>query len=289
MQRAGELVARETTSLRYMHQWAGVTTRYGISRAERFEFGAGVRRTGFEWQTLTRVNDIERREQISREAVERPGGAPIHLAAAQAAFVHDTAVFGATSPVLGQRYRLELQPVFGALTYADVRLDYRRYLMPIRPITLAARIEHVGRYGPGAADARLMPLVYNIQTLVRGYDLRSFGADECGASTTCSMIDELTGSRLALVNLELRAPIPGIFSGTLEYGRFPVEAIAFVDAGVLWTRPPGALTLEFDKFRSAGAGARLNAGGIVFELTAARPFDRTRSGWTFGFLLRPGF
>jgi hypothetical protein len=289
VERDGELVTRETTSLRYMHQWAGLSARYGLNRSQRIEFGLGVRRTGFEWQTLTRVADVELGKQISREAVESPAGAPIHLTEAHTAFVHDTAVFGATSPILGQRSRFEVEPAFGGLNYADVRVDYRKYVMPIRPVTLAARLEHVGRYGPGAADPRLTPLVYGLQTLVRGYDLRSFAADECGTATTCSMMEELTGSRLALVNLELRAPIPGLFSGALDYGQFPIEAIAFVDAGFLWTRKSSEHTLEYDRFRSVGAGARLNMGGIIFELTAARPFDGDRRGWKFGFLLRPGF
>jgi hypothetical protein len=125
---------------------------------------------------------------------------------------------------------------------------------------------------------------------VRGYDLRSFAVDECGtAARSCSILDELTGSRLALVNLEIRAPFPGLLSGTLDYGRVPLEAIAFVDAGFLWTRRPGERGLEYDRFRSVGAGARANLGGIIFEVTAARPFDRARSGWTVSFLLRPGF
>jgi Tol biopolymer transport system component len=290
VERDGALVTRETTSLRYTHQWAGLSARYGLNRSERLEFGAGIRRTGFEWQTLTRVNDTIERRLISREATESSAGAPIHLTEAHVALVHDTALFGATSPILGQRYRLEVQPAFGGLNFADVRIDYRKYVMPVRPFTLAARIEHVGRYGPGGADPRLTPLVYGLQTLVRGYDLRSFAADECGAdATACSMLSELTGSRFALVNLELRAPLAGILSRTLHYGRFPIEAIAFVDAGFLWTRQSRAHTLEYDRFRSVGAGARVNMGGIVFEATAARPFDRAGSGWRFGFLMRPGF
>jgi Tol biopolymer transport system component len=290
VEREGALVTRETTSLRYTHQSAGLSARYGVNRSERLEFGLGVRRTGFEWQTLTRVNDTIERRLVSREASETSAGAPIHLTEGHAAFVHDTAVFGATSPILGQRYRLEVQPAFGGLNFADVRIDYRKYVMPLRPFTLAARIEHVGRYGPGAADPRLTPLVYGLQTLVRGYDLRSFAADECGTTATeCSMLEELTGSRFGLVNLELRAPLIGMFSGRLDYGRFPIEAIAFVDAGFLWTQRSRAHTLEYDRFRSVGAGARVNMGGIIFEATAARPFDRPGKGWTFGFLLRPGF
>jgi hypothetical protein len=179
--------------------------------------------------------------------------------------------------------------------FADVRLDYRRYFVPVRPFTLAVRVEHVGRYGPGATDARLTPLVYGLQTLVRGYDLRSFAADECGlGATTCSMMEELTGSRFALLNLELRAPLAGLLTRSFDYGSLPIEAIAFMDAGFLWTAAPSpgpnrGSGLEFDRFRSVGAGARVNVGGIIFEVTAAKPFDRRSNGWRTSFLLRPGF
>jgi Tol biopolymer transport system component len=288
--RDGDLVTRENTSLRYMHEWAGLTARYNLSRSKRFEFGAGVRRTGFEWQTFRRVTDRER-NVVSHDFQETPAGAPIHLAETHAAFVHDTAVFGATSPILGQRYRFDVAPVLGALTYADVRIDYRWYIMPIRPITVASRIEHIGRYGPGASDPRLTPLILGLQTLVRGYDLQTFAVGECGrAATECSIMDELTGSRLALLNVELRAPLLGLLSGDIDYGRLPVEAIAFVDAGFLWTRHPGLSSREQDRFRSVGVGGRANLGGFVFEVVAARPFDRVdSSGWTLNVLLRPGF
>jgi Tol biopolymer transport system component len=290
IERDGALVTRETTSLRYSHSWAALSARYSLNRSQRLEFGAGVRRTGFEWQRFRRVLDSAAREELSSVAEELPAGRPIHLAEAHAAFVHDTAVFGPTSPILGQRYRFEIEPAFGGVQFADVRLDYRRYFIPLRPITLAARIEHVGRYGPGAADARLTPLVYGLQTLVRGYDLRSFAADECGAgATTCSMMEELTGSRFALLNLELRAPLSGLFSGSFDYGSLPIEALAFIDAGFLWTASARGGAREFDRFRSVGGGARLNVGGIIFEITAAKPFDRRSNGWRTSFLLRPGF
>ena len=287
--RDGDLITRETTHLRYMHQWGGVAARYNIDRSRRIELGAGLRRTGFEWQTVTRVTDPVRDEVISRELDESPAGRPVHLAEAQAAFVYDTAVLGPVSPVLGQRLRLEVEPAFGGLTYADVRVDARRYFMPVRPLTIAARAGHVGRYGPDGADHRLTPLVAGLQSLVRGYDLRGFAADECGRSATqCSLLDELSGSRLALLNLEVRVPLFGLFSGELDYGPLPIEAIAFADAGFLWTRHAGGV--ERDRFRSVGLGARANIAGFVLEVAGARPFDRPEgSGWRMSFLVRPGW
>jgi hypothetical protein len=210
------------------------------------------------------------------------------VAETDAAFVHDTTVSGPTGPVIGKRLRLEVQPAFGRLAFADVLLDARRYFMPVRPVTFAMRVEHLGRYGPDAADQRLTPLVVGLQTRVRGYDLRTFMADECGRTATeCSLLGELTGARLAVMNLEVRAPLMGLLTGDLNYGRLPIEAIAFADMGLLWTR--NGNSLEQDRFRSVGAGARVNIGGFLFEMTAARPFDRVGAGWTASLLLRPGW
>jgi Tol biopolymer transport system component len=284
------IVTRETSSLRYLHQWGGLVGRYNIDSARRLEIGAGLRRTGFQWSTVTRVVDQHAQRVLSRDRTDTPAGDPIFLAEVQAAYVHDTSVSGPLGPVLGQRLRVEIQPAFGPVNFADVVADVRRYVMPFRPVTFAARVQHVGRYGPDAADPRLTPLIAGLQTFVRGYDLRAFASDQCGRrARACSIIDELTGSRFALINLEARVPIPGVFTGELAYGSIvPVEAIAFVDAGYLWTRSSSGG--DEARFRSVGAGARFNLGGAVFELTGARPFDRADlDGWTVSFLIRPGW
>ncbi len=287
IEREGELTTRETSHLRYMHQWGALTARYNMNRAQRFEVSAGARRTGFTWQHFTHV--MADQEVVSRVHDEAAGGRPVYLGEMRAAFVHDTAVAGPTSPVLGKRLRLEIEPALGGVLFTDVRVDARRYFMPVRPVTIAVRVEHVGRYGPDAGDPRLTPLVMGLQTLVRGYDLRRFAIDECGRSATeCSLLDELTGSRFALANLEVRAPLFGLLTGELNYGPLPIEAIAFVDAGFLWTRHSRA-PLERDRFRSIGVGARANFGGLVVEVAGARPFDRSDNGWALSFLLRPGW
>jgi hypothetical protein len=263
--------------------------QYDLNRTQRLEFGLGLRRTGLEWQSVTRVFDVAQRKTVSRSLDETRAGRPIFLGETDVAFVHDTAISGPTSPVLGQRLRLGVEPAIGGLFFADVQVDARRYFMPLRPVTIAVRAEHVGRYGPDARDIRLTPLVATLQSRIRGYTLSTFAQEECGlAATSCSILDELTGSRLALVNLELRAPLLGLFTGDLTYGRLPIEALAFADAGFLWTPRPG-MRAERDRFRSVGAGGRVNVGGFIFEVTAARVFDRPDKSWTTTVLLRPGF
>jgi hypothetical protein len=289
LERGVEATTRETTSLRYDHQWGGLAVRYHLNAVRRFEARVGMRRTGFKWQTATRVTDTTG-HVVDQRFVESPAGPALYHAEAQFAFVHDSAVFGPVGPVLGQRLRVEVEPAFGPVPFTDVRMDARRYWMPLRPLTLAARVEHVGRYGSGASDPRLTPLVVGLQTLVRGYDLRTFAADACGrTATACSVLDKLAGSRLALMNLEVRAPLVGLLTGELDYGqRVPIELIAFADGGALWTKNPAGAP-DRATFRSLGFGGRANLGGFVIEMTAARPIDRTPQGWRVGFLLRPGW
>lgn len=286
--RAGDLFTREVAHLRYMNEAAQFVAHYNISRAQRIEIGAGARRTGIAWQTMTRVQNLATKDVSDVARSESPAGAALYLADAHLAFVHDTAVFGATSPVAGQRYRFEIEPAVGSIGVVDVTADARRYFMPVRPVTFAARITHRGRYG--SSDPRLTPLVAGLQTFVRGYTLNEFAASACGTGATeCSVVDLISGSRLALANVEVRAPFFGLFTGRFDYGAAPIEAIAFADAGLLWTRPNGSVPPGRAQFRSVGAGGRVNAGGFVMEVTAARRLDGTRPGWTTSFLIRPGF
>lgn len=287
--RSGALITQEYANLRYTHQFGSMIARYNVSRATRFELRGGGRRTGYGWQTITRVTDPVARRVLSRDLNERPGAPTVYLAEMQAAYVRDTAVVGPTSPLLGHRVRLDVEPAVGGLTFADVRLDARRYFMPVRPATIAVRLQHTGRYGPDARDARLTPLLLGLQTLVRGYDLSTFGMEQCGrTATSCSMLDQLLGNRYAVMNVEVRAPLLGLLTGNLDYGRIPIEGLIFADGALLWT-PHANAPLERDRFSSVGAGVRANLGGFVLETTGVRPFDKPRNGWTVSFLIRPGF
>jgi len=169
----------------------------------------------------------------------------------------------------------------------------------VRPVTVAIRGLTFGRYGRDADNDVLVPLFLGYPDLVHGYGFGSFSATECpdaktadGAARLCAPLDNLTGSRVAVANIEVHAPIPGLFRGEIEYGRVPVEIVGFFDAGVAWssgTRPSfagGARPLA----RSAGAAVRVNVFGLfAVELSAAKPLDRvTRSlRWQFG--IRQGF
>ena len=197
---------------------------------------------------------------------------------------------GPTSPLLGTRYRVEVSPSFGSLTYTTVLADARHYVMPVRPFTLAGRFLHLGRYG-GDADAGLIaPLFLGYTNLVRGYEHGSFTQEDCRptADSGCPAYDQLFGSRLAVAGVELRFPLVGAFRGEIDYGVLPVEGLAFADTGVAWTGSEGPRLAKVAS--SVGVGIRANLFGFaVVELDAVRPFDRPGRGWMFVVNLSPGF
>jgi hemolysin activation/secretion protein len=167
--------------------------------------------------------------------------------------------------------------------------------MPVRPVTFAARALHVARYGATSEDTRLTPLFIGYSTLVRGYDVNTFRADECSLTLdgSCPEYDRLFGSRILVFNGEARAPIPGLWKGRLDYGPIPVEIFGFFDAGIAWTqveRPQFVGNGAREWVTSVGAGARVNLFGFaIAEFNLARPIQRPERGFMFVFNFRPGF
>jgi hypothetical protein len=280
---------RERTTLRQTHRQATLLTSYPFSRSRRVEFTGGLHRVSFARDVRSQWFDAVSRSLVEEREASAAAAPPITLFEAAAAFVHDTSVHGPTGPVLGGRTRLEVAPTFGNLTFVTVTADDRRYFMPARPATLAVRLQHVGRYGADGADPRLLPLVWTLRDLVRGYRVREAAPDGCGgAASSCNLLGEFTARQLLVMNVEVRVPLLGP-TGTLSRASgLPIDAIAFADAGAFWSRARPDAPASVRTLRSAGAGVRLNAGGFVFEVTAARPFDRG-SGWTTAFNFRPGY
>jgi Tol biopolymer transport system component len=273
----------------------GALTAYPFNRAQRVEFRTAFRNLSFDQETQTVAfstitGDVILDERTSEEVV-----APLRYGEAAAALVYDTSVFGATSPVLGQRYRLEVAPVVGDVKFTTFMADYRRYFMPAQFFTVASRVLHYGRYGSDAEDARLQPLFIGYPTLVRGYDVSSFDATECGndPSGACPAFDRLLGSRALVGNIELRMPLLrpfGVRRGM--YGPLPVEIALFADAGVAWdsTNKPDIFGGSREAVSSAGVTLRANALGFaVLQFDFAHPFQRSGKGWVFQFSLAPGF
>ena len=284
----------QTVLQRQTYNQIGALTAYPISRSTRIEFNTAVRQIGFSNEIQNRYFDPVSGVFLGQEKTDLPSESAINLFDVGSALVRDTSVFGATSPVLGQRLRLEVAPTFGDLEMTTFTADLRQYFMPVRPITFAVRALHIGRYGASGEDERLSPLFLGYSTLIRGYDPNSFEVSECTPQLdgSCPEFDRLFGSRLFVVNAEFRAPLKGLFNGRLDYGPVPVELIGFYDGGVAWTKDIRPSFREGPRswVGSVGVGARVNLFGYAIgEFNLARPLTRSGRGWFFVFNLRPGF
>jgi hypothetical protein len=257
---------------------------YPFSRGLRVEFTGGVRHAVYHRDVRSQVSSLTTGRILQQDRRESPGGTPTTVAEIGSALVGDTTVFGPTGPLMGSRYRFEIAPAVGELSYVRVIADYRRYLMPVRPYSLALRLLHSGRYGRDGDDPRLLSSFLGSRYFVRGHSL---DARHCQPTPDSPCGDELLGSRLLVGNIELRVPVWGALRRQLEYGPLPADAFVFADGGLVWAR--GAGDRRRNMISSIGAGVRLNAGGLPFEIAAVRALDGPAQGWSFDFGWRVGF
>jgi Tol biopolymer transport system component len=292
----GDLVQSEQLFVfRQTERNASGVVAYPLDRSRRLEFQAGVSSISFDQTVTTTTFSLNTGQVFEDSTVTTPFAETLNLGTSAAAFVFDASVFGATSPVQGQRYRFEASPTFGTLNFTGLLADYRRYFMPAPFYTLAFRAMHYGRYGSGSQDTRISPLYVGYPWLVRGYDVSSIGAEECvpTAGGSCELIDRLLGSRMLVGNVEFRFPLlrPFGVSGNM-YGPLPVEVAFFADGGTAWNQGerPDVLGGSRGGVSSAGVALRVNLFGYaVGEFDFARAFQRPGNGWVFGFNLMPGW
>jgi outer membrane protein assembly factor BamA len=267
---------------------------YPFSRGLRAEFTGGVRHERFHRDRRSRVSSLATGRILEEARVESSGGVPSTVAEVSAALVGDTTAFGPTGPLLGSRFRLEVTPAAGDMVYTSVLADYRRYVMPARPYTLALRVLHSGRYGRDGSDSRLLPAFLGSRSFVRGH---GWDARDCRPTQGGWCGGELFGTRMVVANLELRFPLLGVASRQLSYGKFPLDAFVFADGGMAWSRempatfdpnlPAGRLRRSM--ISSIGFGIRTNAGGMPFEVSALRANDGPTPGWSADIGFRTGF
>jgi hypothetical protein len=292
----GELAfAQQSIVQRQTYRSVRGTTAYPFSQTYRIEFGGGYDQITFDREVQTQIFSLDTGRLISDETVTTQLADPINLGTATVAAVGDSSIFGATSPIAGQRSRLAISPSVGSLSFTGVTADYRRYFMPVDFYTIASRVMHIGRYGGDGEDSRLLPLFLGYPEIVRGYGIGSFNADECTftAEGSCTEFDRLFGSRMLVGNLELRMPLLrpfGVRSGM--YGPVPIELALFADGGVAWSRDerPSLFGGDRQGVFSAGVTFRVNLLGFAIgQVDFVHPFQRREAGWMWAFSFVPGF
>ncbi|HMC22420.1 MAG TPA: peptidase S9, partial [Thermoanaerobaculia bacterium] len=208
--------------------------QYPFSTTRRVEFSAGFQRQSLKSELETVL--IDQSGRIIDDRTEKLGGSfALNLARASSAFVGDSAIFGFLSPIMGTRYRYELDTLTGNLHFNTALADYRKYFF-VRPVTFAIRGISYGRYGRDAEDPRIQPLFIGDPSLIHGYEFDSINLDECVPTASnpnsCPVFDRLFGSRIAIANAEVRIPLFGTKEFGLATGFIPTELFFFGDAGV---------------------------------------------------------
>jgi WD40 repeat protein len=313
---AGTLFSENRVRLRQISRELATSLSYPLNRVQRIEFGARYQNIIYDYEIektlFTQSGAVIGEDKIDLPKCSEPAVDPsreicepdaINIGSASAALVYDNTFFGYTGPVLGQRYRLEVEPVVGTIDYVGALVDFRKYIMPFSPYTLAGRVMHFGRYGSGGEDNRLNPLFIGYQQLIRGYENTSFSIEECNdpvednsfvGESSCPVFDQLLGSRILIANFELRAPFPqalGIRAPTF----LPITLAAFFDAGVAWWSQDTALRFSGNKdpwnlVTSYGVGARINLFGLMLmEIDFVHPNNRPRKDWIWQVGFSPGF
>jgi Tol biopolymer transport system component len=290
----GLLVEQEELFWQFNYQVTGFMS-YPFNQVRRVELYGGYQYIDFSHEVITNIIDPYTGELMGRETTQLPAPPSIGFAYTTAALVYDSSLFGATAPILGQSYILELSPTVGSIDYLGALVDFRKYFMPVRPFTLAFRALHYGRWGKGGEDNRLYPIYIGYDTFVRGYYYGTFTVDEYSNPGSPNYFDEgrLYGSKILVGNVELRWPLFGLLHvGKGYYGILPIDMYAFYDWGVAWgygTEPSFAGGTQ-QPISSAGIGVRMNVlGFMVLGVNYVTPLSRPNRGWFLQFSLWPGF
>ncbi len=258
---------------------------YPFNDVFRVEFSLGYSNISFSNQVTTQAVSLTDGSVLINKTDNLPVPSALNLGIISTAIVFDNSYYGATGPLLGSRYRLEVSPVVGNLNWINVLADYRQYFMPVRPFTIAFRALHFGRYGKSADDGRLTPEYLGYPGLVRGYDFNSYNTND--------PYDYLLGSKMLIGNAELRFPLLGVFGiGPGFYGYLPIEFATFYDAGVAWSndQKPSFMGGDRKPVSSFGFALRANLFGYaVGEVDFVHPNNHPGTNWIWEFNLTESF
>ena len=269
-----------------------------FSKTQRFELSGAASRYSFS-QILDQNTyfDLDTRDNlvargsflgVERERLDAPSG--FNLFNLSTAFVGDNSSSGLTAPLQGYRYRIGYDRYFGEFEFNGVTADFRKY-QRIKPVSLAFRAYHYGRYG-GNGD-QLFPLFLGNPWYVRGFS----GNDI--ASTLIENgddINQLAGSKILVSNFEVRIPFTGPKQlALIKTGLLFSDLNFFFDAGVAWD--------NFEQFNDSNQSGKLDAlpvfstgvslrvnlfGAMVLEPYYALPLINNGKP-TFGLNILPGW
>ncbi|MGV3509279.1 MAG: tolB protein precursor, partial [Sphingobacteriaceae bacterium] len=303
---------------------------YPFSRIHRFEASTAVAHYSYRVDRYStyynpytgQAVDADRtkipRDSLANDPIYAGSGmnfSPFTAYTVSAAFVGDNALMGITAPLDGFRYRVGIDRILGDINFSTLTVDLRKYTR-FKPVTFAARLLNNSRIGEDAN--RFYPLFLGYPYLIRGYEANSFYKRQQGANDF--NINNLTGTSIAVANLEFRLPFTGPKRLSAVESKFLFSDLnAFFDMGVAYSEgseiifgkqkvltrmvsnpqdPTGPkIPQDYNDpsqsvvAMSAGLSLRVNVFGyFVIEPYAAIPFQRDDvSGPVFGLTFAPGW
>ncbi|MCB0663308.1 MAG: hypothetical protein KDC24_11245, partial [Saprospiraceae bacterium] len=239
---------------------------------------------------------------IGEERQKVDGGDGFNLYNINAAYVGDNSFSGVASPLKGYRYRVGGEFTTGAYQFFSPTADFR-YYQYLKPISLAFRVTHLGRYGRDAE--RIFPIYLGYPWFVRGY--QQDYVNQYGPSNDFSLAN-LLGSKIGLFGMEVRLPLSGPEKLSVVKSNFLLTELAlFLDGGIAWSdyaQFNGPITDIFIEngeavekevypaarpMLSTGVSLRVNLfGAMVLEPYLARPLQK-ETQWVFGMNIVPGW
>lgn len=307
---------------------------YPFSRIFRFEAGLGAAYYSYRIDRMAnyyaaeldangQVTGIDRypfdsdRRKLKGESLESayPGYSfdAFTIYQTNAAFVGDNSFSGVTSPLSGFRFRIGIESYIGDYNFNAFSADLRRYVR-IKPVTFAGRFYSYTRFGKD--QSALYPLFIGYPYLIRGYESSSLYANN-GVNNAGISFDQLSGSKIAVANFEVRLPFTGPEKLAALESKFLFSDLnLFFDIGIAynensklrWKASEGRTQIDIPSTdpafnnsnrsvieripaMSAGISLRVNMFGyFVLEPYYAFPFQRKdiKAG-VFGMTFAPGW
>jgi len=236
------VLSDRTDIIRTFEDQIQVFGAYPFSKIHRFELGGAFSHYSYRIDRYSNYYDDagfyrgSDKSRISNDVASQDYGIPFNsftLYQLNAGFVGDNSIFGLTGPLDGFRYRVSGEKYFGTYNFAGVTADLRKYWRA-KPVTFAVRSYNTLRIGKDAD--RLYPMYVGYPYLIRGYESNSIYKSTSAQSSESFDINQLTGSKIAVFNFEVRLP----FTGPKKLAAIPSKFLfsdlnLFFDAGLAWT------------------------------------------------------
>lgn len=209
---------------------------YPLSQTRRFEGGISASWYSYRIDRYNNYYDaLGYYVGGNRKKLPAPDG--ISFQTANIAYVEDDSYFGMTSPLQGHRARYQIERYFGNINLYNALIDYRKYYFT-KPVGFAFRLYHNGLYGKSSQIELASPMYIGYPWLIRGYEQISVygGADNVAGYSSLN-VNNLVGTRMALVNAEVRIPFSGPkVLAPIKSNIFLTDLNLFLDGGLAWNK-----------------------------------------------------